>query len=76
MGIAGFTHSTPYCSTESRRITGEAAACGMKPVWTSWTKPGRVSSAEESAPPGEAACSTTTVSVPASARRIAATSPW
>ena len=62
-------------SSSSSRIAGLMTAIGANAAQRSWTNPGSVSSPDDVAPPGVAACSSTVTSSPAAARWIAATRP-
>src|SRR5579862_398413 len=56
--------------------TGDATAAGYTAEKVSWWNPGSVSSSVRTAPPGASWASSTVTDRPASARRIAATSPF
>ena len=51
MAISGWTQRSPWRSSSSPRITGDATAAGCTAEKTSWRKPGSVSSSVASAPP-------------------------
>ena len=75
-GASGSIHASPSRARSSERMNGDAAPMGWKAEQTSWTKPGRVSSAERHPPPIVSFASYTVTERPLRASSIAAASPF